>query len=132
MALYLLDSDAVIDILNGISTTATIVDRLVADDHTLCTCDIVLTEIHTGLSEEAHSVAAPILDSFYVLSSSRSVGQQAGRWRYAFARQGITLALTDSIIAATALAWNATLVTGNVRDYPMPELLLLPVPRPPR
>ena len=129
MALFLLDSDVVIDILKGVATTAAIVSRLSEDAHLLCTCDIVLTEIHTGLSEEARDVAVPILHSLFFLVSGREIAERAGRWRYMFARQGIAVALTDSIIAATAVEWNATVVTGNVRDYPMRELAVLPVPR---
>jgi predicted nucleic acid-binding protein len=39
------------------------------------------------------------------------------------------LPLTDALIAATAVEHNATVVTGNVRDYPMPEVSILPLPR---
>ena len=39
--------------------------------------------------------------------------------------RGRTLALADCLIAATAALEGATLATGNVRDYPMPEITLL-------
>jgi len=38
-------------------------------------------------------------------------------------------AMTDALIAATALQYGAAVVTGNVRDYPMSDLTILPLPR---
>ncbi len=89
----------------------------------------MLAQIHTGLSDEARAVADPVLNALTFLASNASVGVRAGQWRYSFARQGMTLALTDAIIAATVAEWNATVVTGNAKDYPMPELSLLPIAR---
>jgi predicted nucleic acid-binding protein len=42
------------------------------------------------------------------------------------------MAITDSLIAATAIDHAAVLVTGNAKDFPMPEVMLLPLPRPGR
>ncbi len=44
--------------------------------------------------------------------------------KQAWARKGRTLALTDMLIAATALEHELTLITDNHKDFPMPELLL--------
>ncbi len=48
----------------------------------------------------------------------------AGSWRRRFGEQGITLTQADCLIAAAAVSAGARLATGNVRDFPMPELEL--------
>jgi predicted nucleic acid-binding protein len=35
----------------------------------------------------------------------------------------------DMLIAATAVAHGATVVTANIRDFPVPEVSLLQLPR---
>jgi hypothetical protein len=47
--------------------------------------------------------------------------------RYEWARKGITLTLTDTMIAATALQYGLTLITDNKKDFPMPELTIHPL-----
>jgi predicted nucleic acid-binding protein len=66
------------------------------------------------------------LQIFAFLETTESAAKQAGVWRYAYARQGRQIAITDALIAATAYLNQATIVTGNIRDYPMPEVSLLP------
>jgi tRNA(fMet)-specific endonuclease VapC len=53
-----------------------------------------------------------------------TIARQAGRWRYDYARQGVTLALPDLLIAGTAVAYGLTLITENRKHFPMPELSL--------
>lgn len=59
------------------------------------------------------------------LPTSPAIAQQAGTWRYDFARRGLQLSTTDTLVAATAHAHGATIVTGNASDYPMSEIALL-------
>ena len=129
MALYLLDSDAVIDCLNRFSPTLAFLRELAASEDILCTCDVVLAEVYAGLHPRHEAIASDFLPSLRFLSGSPEAAEQAGRWRYAYNQQGRALPLTDALIAATAMANNATVVTGNVRDYPMPEVSLLQLPR---
>jgi len=51
-------------------------------------------------------------------------------WGYEYAHKGIPLATTETLIAATAFASGATIATGNLQDYPMPKLPILPLQRP--
>ena len=43
-----------------------------------------------------------------------------------FARQGVQLAMTDSLVAAVANDVGATIVTTNIKDFPMGLPLLNP------
>jgi predicted nucleic acid-binding protein len=70
-----------------------------------------------------------LLRSLRFFATSPGTARQAGLWRYAFERQGVQLATTDCLIAAIAHERGASLVTGNLNDYPMLELRRLPLPR---
>lgn len=129
MAHFLLDSDALADFLNDWPATVALVLQLLSDDQALCTCDVVLAEVFAGIRPDAPPDGIAFVNSLQFLPISREFARQAGAWRYMYARQGIQLPATDMLIAATAIEHNATLVTGNLRHYPMPELSLLPLPR---
>lgn len=59
---------------------------------------------------------------------AKSAGDLYRHWR----RKGKTLALSDATIAAVALANNLTLVTDNLKHFPMPELRILDLPPAPQ
>jgi tRNA(fMet)-specific endonuclease VapC len=129
MTLHLLDSDAVIDHLKGITSTTALMTSLPAQGHVLCSCDIVVAEVFSGLPPQARAIAAPFLASLQFLPTTETAAQQSGIWRYDFARRGVTIPTTDTLIAAVATEHGAVLVTGNVKDYPMQGITLLPLPR---
>ncbi len=64
-----------------------------------------------------------------LLDTDAAAAEQAGDWRFAYRRQGISHATTDTLIGAIALAHGAQVVTGNVRRYPMTGVTTLPLPR---
>lgn len=49
----------------------------------------------------------------------------AGHFRYDLARRGFALHIADALIAATAITMDATLLTNNVKDFPMPGIRLM-------
>lgn len=53
-----------------------------------------------------------------------TVAELAGELRYAYKIKGVSLPTVDTLIAATAITNGHTLVTRNIKDYPMPELHL--------
>jgi predicted nucleic acid-binding protein len=129
MARYLLDSDAVIDYANKIQPSVQLIRGLSLTGNTLCVCSTVVAEAFSGFRSDMDQLAEAFVMSCEFLTTSADAAVQAGRWRFFYARQGIRLATTDTLIAATALEHHTTLVTANVRHYPMPELSLLPLPR---
>jgi hypothetical protein len=129
MARYLLDTDAVIDYLFGISSSVALIQGLHDRGDTLCVCDIVIAEVYAGLRPEHRQTAEQLLAACTFLSRSAMIAQRAGAWRYDFARGGVQLSTTDTLVAATAHAHGATIVTRNTKDYPMPEITVLPLER---
>jgi predicted nucleic acid-binding protein len=128
MGLYLLDSDAVIDFLNGIPSSASLLHSLVQSGDYLAVCDIVIAEVFSGTHPQNRPPAIRFLSAVRFLPASLAIGRQAGEWRYLYARRGIQLATADTVIAATAHAHNATIITRNLKDFPMPEVTIRPLP----
>ena len=127
---YLLDADTVINYLTGISSAIELIRNLHQQGKTLCTCDVVIAEVSAALHPDDRADAYLLLSSLTFLPTSPDAARQAGEWRYAYAPPRTTLPTTDGLIAPTALAHGAALVTGNPTDYPQAELTILPLPRP--
>jgi tRNA(fMet)-specific endonuclease VapC len=129
MARHLLDSDSVVDVLKSVGETIALLEHLTSRGGVLCVSDVVLTEVYAGLRPEEEAYAERFLSTLEFLPTSADAGRRAGRWRYSYARQGRQLSTTDCLIAATALEHEATLVTGNTKDFPMPEIEMIALPR---
>jgi predicted nucleic acid-binding protein len=122
---YLLDSTVVIDWLNGIPEAAALLSDLVLRGHTLALNAAGVAEIYSGLAEDELRVADQFVDDCEYWDFSLEDAVLAGAYRYKYARQGITLSVPDMLMAAQAVSRDATLVTGNIKHFPMPELKLL-------
>lgn len=129
MARYLLDSDAVIDYLRGMHGSVELLRDLHERGDALCVCDVTIAEVYSGLRPEDRDRGQALLDACLFLVASPQAARQAGEWRYAYARQGLTLSTTDLLVAGTAYAHGAAVVTGNADDYPMREVAIVPLPR---
>lgn len=128
MAKYLLDTTALIDHLRGRQEVVKVVRDLVDEGHQLGACCVNIAELYSGLREKDQTKADRFVDSLEVYEVTREIAKQAGRYRFGFARKGITLSIADTIVAAAAISHSATLITANVRDYPMEEISLLEQP----
>ncbi|MGH3812419.1 MAG: type II toxin-antitoxin system VapC family toxin [Pseudonocardiaceae bacterium] len=57
-----------------------------------------------------------------VLPVREADARRAGAWRREHAARGVTLHQADCLIAAVTAGIGARLATGNVKDFPMPEV----------
>jgi hypothetical protein len=78
--------------------------------------------------EEARATGE-LFDDLQFVETSREAASNAGELRVKWRQRGKTLSLPDAIIAAVVLAQGHTLATDNVRDFPMPELKFLSLPK---
>ena len=85
-----------------------------------------LAEVYSGFDAQERIDNAPVIDRWLYYETTPAIAKEAGRYRYEFARIGTTLSATYSLIAAVAIANDATLITNNLRHFPMPEIRLLP------
>ncbi len=125
MAGYLLDTTVLIGYMRRNQEVIDLINGLMQDGHRLAVCAIGLTEFYTGVRPESRVEADRLVAQFDYLDITAEIAVEAGRYRYEFARQGITLSAADTITAAVAIANGAILVTANVRDFPMQDLQLL-------
>ena len=125
MASYLLDATALIDYLRGRRGIIELLNTLANQGHQLGLCCVSVAGFYAGLSEEERAAANRLTDAMEYHEISREAAKEAGRYRYEFAHRGTTLSTADTLIAATAIAEGAILITANTRDFPMEEIELL-------
>jgi predicted nucleic acid-binding protein len=131
MTVYLPDTNVLVDALNGKRGRRELLRDFVLRGNRLACCDITVAEIYAGMRPHEAARTDRLLESLAWYDSSRKIARRAGRLRFEWALQGITLALTDTLLAATALEYGLTLITHNRKHFPMPELSLYPLPKEP-
>ncbi len=131
MTRYLVDSDGIIDYLNGFAPAVELLQRLNREGDIPCSCDVVLAEVYAGLHPDEQARAEQLLLALEFLPTSPEAARQAGAWKYRYVRQGTTLAITDCLVAAVAAEHDAVVLTRNTRDYPMPEVRTVSLSHPP-
>jgi tRNA(fMet)-specific endonuclease VapC len=118
----LIDSDWVIDYLEGGETAITLLERLAPDEISISM--VTYMEVYQGTlrsddPEGAQAKLADFLTSVPILPFSRRVAEVSASLREVLAGQGkrVRARALDLINAATAIEYNLTLVTRNLGDY---------------
>jgi predicted nucleic acid-binding protein len=125
---FLLDTCIIIDVINNRRSRDKVLEHLLNEGHVLACCAVNFTEIYAGLRAKEASATQTFLASLQFLPITPEAAQLAGLLCRDFSRKGITLALGDVMIAGAAIHHGATLITDNVKDFPMKELKLYPLP----
>lgn len=119
---YLLDTTVLIDYLRGHAEVRARLHALLEEGHELAVCAVSVAEVFAGLREKDRDATTRFLSTLKYFDLSFDVARVAGEYQYAFARRGRALKLTDVLIGATALAQDTSLLTNNVKDFPLPGL----------
>ena len=122
MSQYVLDTTALIDFSKGFEPSTSRIRALLDQGNDLGVCAINVAEFHAGFLPDTEPAIDRFLEALSFWPISREAATQAGVWRYTFARKGLILSTTDTLIAAVAHHERATLLTDNIAHYPMPEL----------
>ena len=128
VATCLLDSGIIMDALNGKRGRREIIDQLVEDGAEMACCSINVTEVYAGLRPGEEAKTERLLRSLKFYPVTWEIAKQAGDILNAWRQQGRTLSLPDVTVAAVALTNDLILLTGNMKDFPMPELHIYPLP----
>lgn len=128
MATYLLDTSVIIDALNDKRGRRDLLLALVNQGHLLACCPINVTEVYAGMRQKEESATEEFLRSLEYYPLTWPVARLAGLLKLEHARKGVTLTLADTSIAAVALTYQLTLMTDNVKDFPMKGLALHSLP----
>lgn len=129
MAIYLLDTTVLIDTLNDKLNRKALLMELVEAGHILACCPINIAEVYAGMRPKEEPATRQLLDSLEYYTISREAARRAGELKREYMRKGTTVRLTDLMIAAVAIEEHLTLITDNVKDFPMRELTLYTLPR---
>ena len=122
LTVYVLDSTVLIGYLRDTPPIASDLRHRLQQGHTLATTCVNLAEVERGLRPRERQRAAAFLDALRFLPTDREAARRAGRYQADFARQGRTIHTPDALIAGTARAHGAVLLTHNTDDFPMRDL----------
>jgi predicted nucleic acid-binding protein len=127
MAVYLLDTCVIIDVLNNKRGRTALLLDLVRAGHTLACCPINIAEVYAGLRHKEEAATEELLSSLRHFPIPPEAARLAGGFKREYARKGASLNLGDVIIAAVAVYHGLTLLTDNLKDFPMERLSLYPM-----
>jgi predicted nucleic acid-binding protein len=96
--------------------------RLVAGGHLLGTSCVNLAEVEAGLRQHERRRVRALLERLRFLPTDREAAHRAGRYQAEWAHKGRTIQTPDALVAGTARAAGAVLVTHNTDDFPMRDL----------
>src|SRR5215472_17216175 len=128
MATYVLDTSVILDALNARRGRRELLLGLAKQGHLLACCTINVTEVYAGLRPKEETATEEFLRSLEYYHVTWPVARLAGLLKRDYGRKGMTLTVANATIAAVAVVHELTLMTDNVRDFPMKELLLYPLP----
>jgi predicted nucleic acid-binding protein len=119
-----LDSSILIDLLRQRSSHRNAIASFVVSGHVLCVSAINVGEVYAGMREEEELRTAALLAGLDFYPATQAISRRAGLLKNNFARRGQALSLQDMLIAATAIEHDLTLMTDNIKHFPIPELKL--------
>ncbi|OAT81706.1 type II toxin-antitoxin system VapC family toxin [Desulfotomaculum copahuensis] len=121
---FLLDTTILIDFLRGRKEAAEMLNGLVEEGPLAC-CPVTVAEIFSGAKPEELPRIEEFLEALVYHPIGYRTARRAGLYRRDYQKKGITLSISDTLIAAAAVEKSLTLVTKNVRHFPMPELMVI-------
>ena len=116
----LLDTSTLVDFLRGDANTVAAMRR--ADVSDLVTSTLVVEELFAGtaLARDSHTElfrVDSLLRPLRVLPFDQKSARAAGLLRMMLQKQGTPIGNSDRMIAATAIAHDASVVTSNVHEF---------------
>jgi hypothetical protein len=108
--------------LRGDETITRLLLDLVAAQHSLGTSCVNVAEVERGIRPKERRALTNLLDHLRFLETTREGAVRAGRYQAELAKQGRTLHTADALVAGTARAHGAVLLTDNVADFLMRDL----------
>ena len=119
----ILDTDILLDHLQGNRAALDYLSAELKAGETLAISVITLTELLSGLRYDEEPRINQLLRFFFILDINEAVGRKASEYLRQF-RQSDRLDLGDALVAATTLFAGGTLITRNLKRYPMPDITL--------
>jgi predicted nucleic acid-binding protein len=128
MPTLLLDTSVIIDALNGKRDRRNFLRDLLEHGNILACCPINVAEVYAGMRPNEEGRTTAFLSSLDFYPITFPAARLAGELKNNFGRMGTSLSMTDSLIAAVAMYHRLALITDNVKDFPMRDIQLYPLP----
>ncbi len=81
-----------------------------------------MAEVERGVRPKERKAATDLLSRLRFLETTREAAVRAGRYQADFSKRGRTVHTADALVAGTAGAHGAILMTDNVDDFPMRDV----------
>jgi hypothetical protein len=124
VAVHLVDTDILIDFLRGRGDARAFLGRFEAAAERPVISVVSVTELCAGMREGKESATGALLSAFRKIPLSEEIALAAGNMLRTY-RRSHGMELGDALIASTAVELGATLITRNVKHYPMPAATVL-------
>jgi len=122
---FLIDTDVIIEYLRGREQAIKYLESL---EGTLHVSAITVAELYSGVRDNEQEALAQFLSAFDVVAVDHALAQDAGLCRKS-QKPAHGTGLADAIVAMSAKAAGAVLVTFKERHYPMVGDLAVPYRR---
>lgn len=121
--MYLVDTDIIIWTIRGNSKYIKLLDKL-KDKSVLAISTVTIAEIYQNAFSSEFLKTEQILNEYISCEVTPMIAKQAGLyWQY-YSKKIKNISLIDCIIAATTRENKATLISLNVRHFPMEDIKL--------
>lgn len=116
--MYLLDTDILIWLLRG---NKQIIEKvlLMKDEAELCISVISVAEIYKNIFPSEIPTTETFLSQHIIFDINAAIAKQAGLYWQQYSKSLRNLSLADCFIAATVNTHNLTLVSLNIKHFPM-------------
>lgn len=121
MIKYLLDSDFLIWCLRDREESVKFFRQVVLQSLPACS-SLSILEVELGMRKGEEQKTQDFLDSLQVVSVTKEIARQAAFYIRFYKTKGRYIDFADAAIAASCIQGGFTLITYNLKHYPMPEL----------
>jgi predicted nucleic acid-binding protein len=118
----LLDTNVLIDASKQREPARSWLEQALRQPNQIGVCAVTVAEFFAGILPAERLRWDTFVAELTYWVATREIAQQAGTFRYEYLRRGRTIQIPDALIAATAMAVEAVVVTNNAKDFPMPEI----------
>jgi predicted nucleic acid-binding protein len=122
---YLLDADTLIDYILDRGNARPRITAMIEQGDVVAVCAITVAEVYSGLSGKRRGIWENWITALSYWHINIDVAMRAGTYRKTASEAGRTIPVTDALLAALAHENDATLLTSNIKDYPMKDVRIL-------
>jgi predicted nucleic acid-binding protein len=115
--------------LRGESEVSDLLLQLLADGHHLATSCVNIAEIERGIRPTERRATSHLLARLRFLHTTQEAATRAGRYQREWQKRGHTIHTPDALVAGTARAHGAIILTDTVKHFPMRDIRIIAPPR---